>query len=154
MSAEMYGLDPLLVGAVVWQESRANPWAIRYEPEFFKKYLENAVLEHYIPNMFLCTRGTERQARAFSWGLMQIMGQTAREYGFQGLLTELLQPEINLSVGCKILKTLLSQKQSVEEALDAYNRGPGTPFDPDYYYHKSVLKFRDGEEVKGITTKS
>jgi hypothetical protein len=38
-AAAAQSLDPALVCAVVEQESAWNPWAIRYEPLFFAKYL-------------------------------------------------------------------------------------------------------------------
>jgi hypothetical protein len=38
-AAEAEGLDTALVCAVVEQESGWNPWAMRYEPGFFAKYV-------------------------------------------------------------------------------------------------------------------
>jgi soluble lytic murein transglycosylase-like protein len=38
-AAETEGLDAALVCAVVEQESGWNPWAMRYEPAFFAKYV-------------------------------------------------------------------------------------------------------------------
>ena len=38
-AAEAEGLDAALVCAVVEQESGWNPWAMRYEPAFFAKYV-------------------------------------------------------------------------------------------------------------------
>ena len=38
-AAEAERLEPALVCAVVEQESGWNPWAIRYEPAFFAKYV-------------------------------------------------------------------------------------------------------------------
>ncbi len=74
-AATAHSLDPALVCAVVEQESAWNPWAIRYEPGF---------LARYVAPLFTAGKisATEAYARSFSWGLMQIMGQVAREHGF------------------------------------------------------------------------
>jgi len=69
-----YALDPALVCAVVEQESAWNTWAIRYEPAFFAKYVASLYTNNKIT-------ASEAYARGFSWGLMQVMGQVARESG-------------------------------------------------------------------------
>ena len=71
-TASAHGLDPALVWEVVEQESAWDADAIRYEPAFRTRYV--APLE--LPP-------TEEIARSISWGLMQVMGQVAREHGFQ-----------------------------------------------------------------------
>jgi len=71
-TASAHGLDPALVCEVVEQESAWDADAIRYEPAFRTRYV--APLE--LPP-------TEEIARSISWGLMQVMGQVAREHGFQ-----------------------------------------------------------------------
>jgi soluble lytic murein transglycosylase-like protein len=38
-AAAAQSLDPALVCAIVEQESAWNPWAMRYEPLFFAKYV-------------------------------------------------------------------------------------------------------------------
>jgi soluble lytic murein transglycosylase-like protein len=91
-------LDPNLVCAVVEQESAWNPWAMRYEPAFFTKYVAPLYTNNKIA-------ATEAYSRGFSWGLMQVMGQVARETGFDALfLSSLCDPEQGLAVGCKVLR--------------------------------------------------
>jgi soluble lytic murein transglycosylase-like protein len=91
-------LDPALVCAVIEQESGLNPWAMRYEPAFFAKYVANLYTNNKIT-------ASEAYARGFSWGLMQVMGQVAREMGFDGaFLSALCDPEQGLSTGCKVLR--------------------------------------------------
>jgi len=70
-AASVNSLDPALVCAVVEQESVWNPWAIRYEPLFFSKYVAPLYTNNKIA-------ATEAYSRGFSWGLMQVMGQVAR----------------------------------------------------------------------------
>jgi len=41
--AQVYGLDPALVCAVIEQESAWNTWAMRYEPAFFAKYVASLI---------------------------------------------------------------------------------------------------------------
>jgi len=118
--AAKYGLDPAIVCAVIEQESGWNPWSVRYEPAFFQRY----VMPLNIADP------TEAYARAFSFGLMQTMGQVAREQGFAGRsLTQLCDPDIGVDVGCrKLKKCFLAYPDSPEVALLAYNGGGN----PDY----------------------
>src|SRR4030088_129046 len=97
-AAAAQSLDPALVCAVIEQESAWNPWAIRYEPLFFAKYVASLYTNNKIS-------ASEAYARGFSWGLMQVMGQVARESGFDALfLSTLCDPEQGLAVGCKVLR--------------------------------------------------
>src|SRR5882762_10514227 len=90
-AAEAEGLDAALVCAVVEQESAWNPWAMRYEPAFFTKYVAPLYTNNKIS-------ATEAYARGFSWGLMQVMGQVARESGFDAqFLSALCDPEQGLT---------------------------------------------------------
>ena len=70
-AAARYGLDPALVCALIEQESAWDAHAIRYEPGFRSRYVAPLALP-----------ATEEVARSISWGLMQVMGQVAREHGF------------------------------------------------------------------------
>lgn len=112
--ASVHVLDPALVCAVAENESSWNPWSTRYEPGFFHRYIEPLNLP-----------GGEAFMRATSWGLMQIMGQTARELGFDGrFITELCDPDTGLEYGCRKLKHCLDAKAGdVDKALLMYNGG-------------------------------
>src|SRR5260370_1866702 len=97
-AAAAQSLDPALVCAVVEQESAWNPWAMRYEPAFFSKYVAFLYTNNKVS-------ATEAYARGFSWGLMQVMGQVARETGFDALfLSAFCDPEQGLAVVCKVLR--------------------------------------------------
>jgi soluble lytic murein transglycosylase-like protein len=111
-------LDPALVCSVVEQESAWNPWAMRYEPAFFTKYVASLYTNNKVT-------ASEAYARGFSWGLMQVMGQVAREAGFDALfLSALCDPEQGLSVGCKILrKKFDTMAGDTTRALLAWNGG-------------------------------
>src|SRR5271154_3197519 len=95
--AERHALNPSLVCALIEQESAWNPHAIRYEPAFFAKY----VAPLFTNNKVDPPTNTEAHSRAISWGLMQVMGQSARETGFSGqFLSELCDPVIGIEAGC------------------------------------------------------
>ena len=98
-------LDPALVCAVIEQESSWNPCAMRYEPAFFGRYVAPLYTNNKI-------NATEAWARGFSWGLMQVMGQVAREHGFLAaehpFLSELCDPEQGIAVGCRVLSSKLA----------------------------------------------
>jgi soluble lytic murein transglycosylase-like protein len=126
------GSLPAMAGWIE-QESAWHRNAIRYEPAFFERYVKD-----------LSVSDTEKIARSTSWGLLQIMGQVAREHGFQGhFLTDLLEPATNLDLACRILKKRYNETGSWFGALAAYNGGLGGNRKPPYrnaHYASSVLR--------------
>src|SRR6202021_1250910 len=91
-AAAQHSLDPALVCAIVEQESAWDPHAIRYEPAFRTRYVAPLGLAP-----------TEEVARSMSWGLMQVMGQVAREHGFTAVsLASLCDPAAGLAIGCRV----------------------------------------------------
>jgi soluble lytic murein transglycosylase-like protein len=96
--ASAHGLDPALVCAVVEQESARDAHAIRYEPGFRARYVAPLDLPP-----------TEEIARSISWGMMQVMGQVAREHGFQRpFLSALCDSSAGLTFGCIVLAAKLA----------------------------------------------
>lgn len=115
-TAETHELWPELVCAIVEQESAWNPWALRYEPAFYDKYVAPQIARGEIAEV------TESRARAFSWGLMQVMGQVAREHGFTGALASLCDPAIGLEIGCRVFAAKLAAAEgNVTRALLLWN---------------------------------
>jgi soluble lytic murein transglycosylase-like protein len=116
--AAEHALEPALVCAVIEQESAWNPWAVRYEPGFLSRYVAP-----------LYTAGklsaTEAYTRSMSWGLMQVMGQVAREFGFkESSLAELCDPTTGVEFGCRILAARLAKARGDAPAgLLAWNGG-------------------------------
>ena len=131
-AAAAQSLDPALVCAVVEQESGWNPWAMRYEPAFFAKY----VAPFYTNNK---VSASEAYARGFSWGLMQVMGQVAREHGFDPLfLSTLCDPEQGLAIGCKVLRRKLdSMAGDTTRGLLAWNGGANLAYPAQVLTRKS-----------------
>lgn len=58
-----------------------------------------------------------------SWGLMQIMGGTARDLGFAGPLTDLMDPELGIFWGCRYFQAHCSQYVQLLDQIAAYNAG-------------------------------
>lgn len=107
-------LDPVLVCAIIEQESGFDTWAIRYEPAFYEKYIA------HLPGL----SPTEMHGRAFSWGLAQVMGETAREVGYKGPLAQLCSPETGIAVGCEVFnRKMAAARGNVAQALKYYNGG-------------------------------
>lgn len=129
-------LNEALVCAICEHESKWNPWLSRYEPGFFARYLDNSTM-HLVAQQFAWRADypvsfeTELRERSFSRGLMQVMGQVARERGFTGPLPQLHDPAINLEIGCKQLALCLARMDGdVRRALLRWNGG-GDPNYPD-----------------------
>ncbi len=119
--ANAHSLDPALVCAVIEQESSWNPFAMRYEPAFFAKYVAPLYTNNKVS-------ASEAYARGFSWGLMQVMGQVAREFGFDApFLSALCDPEQGIAIGCKVLRRKFdAMAGDTTRALLAWNGG-GNP---------------------------
>lgn len=111
---ELLDGDLAWVSGWCWQESGHDPWALRYEPAFYRRYVEP-----------LEESDTEEYSRSFSWGLFQVMGQVAREFGFRGLyLSELCDPWTNAEVAARVLGKWYRVTGSWRAALACYNGGP------------------------------
>ena len=116
-TADRHGLDEALVCAVCEQESSWDTWASRFEPDFFTKYIAGPFLAGNLQPGSGKVSQTEAYQRAFSWGLMQVMGQVAREEGFLGpSLVELCDPAVGLDVGCKHLANIVRRVGDVSDA--------------------------------------
>ena len=118
-----YNLDVPLMYLVAIAESGGNPWAYRYEAKYYDVLTRKNIPEkHVYPPTLL----SERVGRATSWGLFQIMGQTAREHGFKHqYLTVLLDKKINIEMACKIFAAkLLLAKGEIHKALTYWNGSP------------------------------
>jgi soluble lytic murein transglycosylase-like protein len=134
-AAQTHALWPELVCAVVEQESSWNTWALRYEPAFYERYVAPSLTrrppDSHAPALGALTSpeipddATEARARAFSWGLMQVMGQAAREHGFIGeSLAGLCDAATGLEIGCRILAAkLTAAEDNVTRALLLWNGG-------------------------------
>lgn len=73
-----------------------------------------------------CSVDVERLFQKTAWGLMQVMGATARELGFDGWLSELVVPETNVRLGIEFLGRKMSQyfeRDGIEGVVAAYNGG-------------------------------
>jgi soluble lytic murein transglycosylase-like protein len=122
--AAEHQLYPELVCAICEQESSWNPWAIRYEPAFYQRYVAPLWAAAKLASQ------TEAQARATSWGLMQVMGQVAREHGFYGAsLAELCDPAVGLELGCRVLAAKLAAAEgNLLKALLLWNGGANAEY--------------------------
>ncbi len=134
--SSQFKVDSGVIAAVILQESAGNPFAIRFEPVFFESRIKpkGRDLAGYVPKS-LPTFETEQVARSTSWGLMQLLGETARSrLGFKNpFLSALLLPEVNVECGCKLLRSLLDNFPNLPEdnryrkALERYNGSKSYP---------------------------
>lgn len=132
-AAARHGLDPILVAALVQQESAgpytlpdgsANPYAIRVERGFWRRY-GRAMIAWAKRSK---SKNDDRwmnypDIAASSFGLCQVMYQVGLERGMDlKFPTELCDPEIGLEAGCRHLAWCLKQRQGrTEAALIRYN---------------------------------
>lgn len=140
-AAAVHGLTFQLVEAQVLVESNGVAWAWNPEPRYryfwnvksqrpFRAVSTVELLSKRPPADFPCLGGDPDQewwGQSASWGLQQVMGAVAREYGFRGLyLTQLCDVKTNLDIGCAVLSRLMAWAQGdVDQALSAFNGGRG-----------------------------
>lgn len=133
VAASKWGLDPVLVEAMVVQESAGNTDAFRFEPDFWNRYLKgNPKYRHLNPRRV-----------SSSYGLMQVMycrileDKIADNDAWEPEL--LFIPANGLDIGCGFFAELLAWAKGLEPivlpkgthctheliALAAYNGGRG-----------------------------
>ena len=130
--ASDHGLDPNLVESIVIAESNGFTDAFRYEPEFYTRYLK------HVPEW----KDWNPRRISSSYGLMQVMYPTAKQYGFGDVPELLFIPDVGLKFGClHLVRTLKQCAGNVREALAAYNGGYGNRHgDRPQKYAVRVLK--------------
>lgn len=137
--ADTFGLTPSLVCAVCEQESGWNPNATRFEPDFKERYIDRLNLSE-----------EETNNRSTSWGLMQIMGQSAVEIGYSNPFEQLLMPEVGLVWGCRLLELKFQHaRMDVKTALLLWNGGGNVSY-PDEVLAR-VDKYRDGPNNQAMS---
>ena len=153
-----YELDPVIMSALIWQESKGDIWATRYEKGFFKRYLEGKgrrELSGFVPPDSICSLSTELSLRSHSLGSCQLMGETLRWQGFKGnYLVSACMPGINLEYGCKYLRYCYDKKKhetpgrtQTKAALALYN---GIRNHVDSEYDEKVIGHVESGAYKNI----
>ncbi len=117
--APRFDLDADIVCAMVTVESFGNNWATRYEPKY--KYIELPLSKWCEP--LSTSSDTELQCQKMSWGLLQVMGGVARQYGFCGHLANLCDPVTGLSYALKHLRSKFDTYKDERDSVAAYNAG-------------------------------
>ena len=151
-SALYYKIDEKIVKSIIVVESSGKTYAQRYEPNYIylwdcksqKPYMLSN--RSKIPDDFyaqakngsaMSTRETEFHGQKTSWGLMQVMGAVAREYGFDGYLAELCIPNIGIDYGCRhfssYVKRYRHSQTALHDAIAAYNAGSAVRMDDGKY---------------------
>jgi len=114
--SKKYSLPINLIKAIIEVESSGNKYAIRYEPNF--RWTKN--IDKYSGSYQ--SKATEKNAQKTSWGLMQIMGGTARELGYdETFLSGLLDERTNIELGCKYLAGLRKRFSDMENSISLFD---------------------------------
>lgn len=130
-----FDLDWRVVAAISHVESKGNPAVFRFEPHY--PYLVDVA---GYAKKFNLDYKSEEAAQRFSYGLMQIMGGTARQMGFTGPLSDLFDPEINMQYACKYLKQLMARYPSaITDVAAAYNKGSVKKDDTGNYVNQEYV---------------
>jgi len=116
--AAQYQVNPYWILAIIQKESSSNPYQIRYEPAYH--YL---VEPSKYAKMLRITLPTEVESQKISWGLGQIMGAVARQQGHLGLMSELVQPELNVKHMCILIDHLKKKSHDPNDIFSMYNAG-------------------------------
>lgn len=135
-TAAKFGLDPDIVEAIVLTESSGMPAAKRYEPNFFAKYVRDGDYPQEL-----------KTELATSWGLMQVMGLVAYEYGLKHDIKDTLcTVDGGLWYGCmhfaRFLKKYEAKGGTGWDAVAAYNAGSARMKDGQYVNQGYVDKVR------------
>lgn len=128
------GLLPALLGAFVAVESSGNPDAVRFEPNY--RYLSDIQAN---ADRLGISPEAEKKNQQTSWGLVQIMGATARWLGFRDPMEKLCEPETGLLWGCIYLSRLINKYKTLEDAVASYNAGSPRRKDDGSYVNQDYV---------------
>lgn len=115
-------ISQALIFAVIQMESGGNEKAYRYEPGYYKRYIE----KNLDWNLLMIRDGYTPRDVAASYGLMQLMFPTAYPYKKNLTPTELYEPNTNIRIGTAYLAGLLKKYDGDKlQTLAHYNGGAG-----------------------------
>lgn len=117
-----HSIDPILISAIIYQESSFNTDAVRFEPK-----LKMASYPYSYAGKLQITMETELNFQHCSWGLMQVLGVKARELGFDAPLHLLCNPYNGIEFGCRVLDKLFKRYDKIDMIIAAYNAGSALP---------------------------
>ncbi len=111
---------------------KRTQYPIKYE-HFVEKYSDEYGLDKYLVYAVMRTESRFDKyavSNAGAKGLMQITDETGKDCARRLDISRysddaLFDPEINIEIGCYYLKGLLDKYDNVNNALAAYNGGPG-----------------------------
>ena len=112
-------MPPEVALGIIEIESSGDPYAAKINPTYPYTMMQ-------AKRPVGCSVDVERLFQKTAWGLMQVMGATARELGFDGWLSELVVPETNVRLGIEFLGRKMSQhleRDGIEGVVAAYNGG-------------------------------
>ncbi len=142
---------PDIVACIILQESNGDTFAARFEPDFYRTYLKDKTrdrLSGWVPSASeLPSFDTEKMFRSTSWGLMQVMGDTARWCAGvkDRYLSRLVDPDRGIDAGCRVLAYYLAkEKGDYTRALARYNAGSVS--ERGLQYAKKVLTRLENRE--------
>lgn len=123
-----HDLRPDIVMCVVIQETKGDTFSWRWEEAFYDRRLKDkdrSTLSGWVPPPgTLPSIVDECLQRSCSYGLMQVLGDTARWCAkvTSPYLTVLCDPERGVDVGCRVLSFYLGQADGdYRKALKGYN---------------------------------
>jgi soluble lytic murein transglycosylase-like protein len=120
-----HGIELELILAFIEVESSFYPFAFRFEPKWRVARTDDQIRQVALHNNL--SESTERIELMSSFGVMQVMGEVARELGYTGRLTDLFDPVYGIQYGClKLKKCLEKYPNNQDDAIAAYNAGVPT----------------------------
>jgi hypothetical protein len=139
--AKDFGLNPILVSAIIDVESAGNVYSCRFEPGYPFLYEPQEMGE-----LSKTSFATECVLQRCSFGLMQVMGSTARELGLRAPLPTLFEPEVGIEYGCRYLRKQMTRYgDRMQAAIAAYNAGAAI--------ERGDGQYRNGEYVSKVLFK-
>lgn len=126
--ARLFKIDPNLLKAICQVESSLDPFAMRFE----KNYIYLHEVREW-SKKFNVSNETEGALQKFSYGLGQVMGAVAREYGYDEPLALLCADwKQALHFSAQHFAKFLKRYKKTDDAIAAYNAG--APRKTDGFY--------------------
>lgn len=123
-ASKKYGVPAPVIIATISTESSGESTAYRYEPAFYKRYIQDKTAWKDNPYY------DDPKRISASYGLMQIMYPTAYTVGFRGEPEDLYDPQQNIEAGAAYIASKAQVKQhgwDPPKIACAYNAGSVRP---------------------------